>query len=121
MILYTEDSQDYISQCWAHSDHCFVRRAKTKAEAEAEIRKAANRDGLTVSKIGHARLPEALVKTLRRVTKEDIRRVSEHTGIPLKHLSALAPGSHPGGNFWWIVCDADILCATEFEPETDNE
>ncbi len=50
------------------------------------------------------------LKTMKKPTREDWEIFSEkETGLTFDEISILEPGTHPGGNFYWINPVSEIV------------
>lgn len=54
---------------------------------------------------------DAAIKVHGEPSEHDLMRWAAEIGVPADSLIVQAPGSHPGGNFYWITPAVDVLVA----------
>ena len=91
----------FTSDADAHkiAERADIREAATEAEALAELRRGFMDGDFEVAGMERGSFSDCWVKFVNRPTPDDLARLEREAGP----LHVAAPGTHPGGRFWWIT------------------
>lgn len=92
---------------------CNILSAPTEQEAMAALKASVAEMGNEFEFIGFesGNWGDAAIKVHGRPSEHDLVQWAAKLGVPADSLIVQAPGSHPGGDYYWITPAVDVLVA----------
>lgn len=106
MTSHTYDSNFYYFTCYSDGEkiHAGARfhRARSKPAMIERMHERCYFGDTTIAGVEEGNFGDCWAKVINEPTEDDFERWSDEYGLPSNCFIVRAPGTHPGGGFYWV-------------------